>query len=225
MVSNTISNFKREGGISLETLQQKGPHLAMTGEPRGFSRVTAGFLSYDWEFREPLIGPREVQTPFELRGGAWDFSQVTAGQIDSSRLVSINSVFLSGGDRDLGVAFKVHLGSQASSRMEAKNSALLARCDGYLLEPNEWPKGSQASCAVLREDSGLLSRPRRKRRASSHNDGGISWIFSSCGATCGVYLELRWGYQGASRVSPGKSSLHSSCEGEHSIALESLQGK
>ena len=37
-------------------------------------------------------------------------------------LVSRNSVFLSRGDRDLGVAFKVHPGSQASSRVEAKKS-------------------------------------------------------------------------------------------------------
>ena len=29
----------------------KGLHLAMTGEPRGFSQVTAGFSSYDGEFR------------------------------------------------------------------------------------------------------------------------------------------------------------------------------
>ena len=27
----------------------------MTGEPRGFSRVTAGFSSYDGEFRLPLV--------------------------------------------------------------------------------------------------------------------------------------------------------------------------
>ena len=33
----------------------KGLHLAMTGEPRGFSRVTAGFSSYDGEFRLPLV--------------------------------------------------------------------------------------------------------------------------------------------------------------------------
>ena len=87
-------------------------------------------------------------------------------------------MFLSSGDRDLGVAFKVHLGSQASSRVEAKNSALLWSCDGYLLEPFEWPKGSQASYGVLRGNSGLLSRLCRKRRASSHddNDGGMPWF-------------------------------------------------
>ena len=53
------------------------------------------------------------------------------------------------------------------------------------------------------------------------NDGETSWFFSSCG----WILELRRGFKGASRVAPGKSNLHSSCEGELGIALESLQGK
>ena len=75
--------------------------------------------------------------------------------------------------------------------MEAKNSTLLSSCDGYLLEPIEWPKGSQASCGVLSEDSGLLSRPCRKRRASSHNDRGILWF---------VCFELQWDVWGFSRV-------------------------
>ena len=134
--------------------------------------------------------PREDQSPFELLGGAGDCSRVIAGQIDLSRLLSRKYVFLSNGNWDLGVTFKVHLGSQASSPMEAKNSALLSSCDGYLLEPIEWPKGSQCSCGVLREDSGLLSRPCRKRRASSCDDGSISWFCSSCGATCGIFLEI-----------------------------------
>ena len=138
--------------------------------------------------------------------------------------MSRNSVFLSSGHRDLGVAFKVHPGSQASSRVEAKKSALLSSCDGYLLEPIEWPKGSQACCRVFREDSGLLSRTCRKRRVSSRDDWGSSWFFSCCSTTCGVSLELRRGTQGASRVAPGKSSLHSSCEGDCNIPLESRQG-
>ena len=33
----------------------KGLQLAMTWEPRGFSRVAAGFSSYDGEFRMPLV--------------------------------------------------------------------------------------------------------------------------------------------------------------------------
>ena len=71
-------------------------------------------------------------------------------------------MFFSSCDRDLGVAFKIHLGNQAPSLVEAKNSSLLSSCDGYLLEPFEWPKGSQATCGVVREDSELLSRPCRK---------------------------------------------------------------
>ena len=93
--------------------------------------------------------------------------------------MSRNNVFLSSGVRNLRVAFKIHLGSQASSRVEAKNSALLLSCVDYLLEPIEWPKGSQASGGVLREDSVLLSMPCRKSRASSRNDGEISWVFLS----------------------------------------------
>ena len=94
-------------------------------------------------------------------------------------------MFLSTGDRDLGVAFQTHPGSQASFRVEAQNSALLSSRDGYLLKPTEWPKRNQASCGVLREDLRLLFRPCGKRRASSRNDGGGSWFFSSCSASVG----------------------------------------
>ena len=42
-------------GLLLRRCSGKGLHLAMTGEPRGFSRITAGFSSYDGEFRLPLV--------------------------------------------------------------------------------------------------------------------------------------------------------------------------
>ena len=76
-----------------------------------------------------------------------------------------------------------------------KNSVLLWSCNGYLLEPIEWPKGSQASCGVLRAYSGLLSSPCRKRRASSHDDG-VSRGFSRAAVRCVRFtskydLELR----------------------------------
>ena len=58
----------------------------------------------------------------------------------------------------------------------------------------------------------------QREGASSHDDGGTLWFFSSCGRI----LELRRGTQGASSVAPGKSNLHSSCEGELGIALKSL---
>ena len=42
--------------------------------------------------------------------------------------------------------------------------------------------------------------------------------------TCGVSFVFRQGTHGAPRVAPGQFSLHSSCEGDAGIALESLQG-
>ena len=141
--------------------------------------------------------------------------------------MSRNSVFLSSGDRDLRVAFKVNPGSQASSRVEAKNSALLSSFDGYLLDPIEWPNWSQASCGVLRGDSGLLSRPCRKKRASSRDEGescgfsraaGDVWCFSrvmsgsSGSLSCGPRevqspFDLRGGARHFSRVMAGESGL------------------
>ena len=47
-------------------------------------------------------------------------------------------MFLSRGDRDLGVAFQTHLVSQALSRGEAKDSTLFSSRDMYLVEPTEW---------------------------------------------------------------------------------------
>ena len=146
-------------------------------------------------------------------------------------------MFVSRGDRDLGVAFLMHPGSQSLSRGEAKDSALLSSCDGYLLEPTEWPKGSQASCGVWREDSGLLSRPCRKRRPSSRDEGGFSWVFSSCSASVGFlmryYGELReplmWrlGSQVSMRIERGSASLlwsHGRCIGPQEPLKKGFQG-
>ena len=68
---------------------------------------------------------------------------------------------------------------------------------------------------------GICLEMLQRERASSRDDGGTSWFFWSCSRI----LELQRGIQGASRVVPGKSNLHSSCEGELGIAVESLQGK
>ena len=50
-------------------------------------------------------------------------------------------MFLSRGDRDLGVAFQTHLRSQDWYIGEAKNSALLSSPNGYLLSPQSGLKG------------------------------------------------------------------------------------
>ena len=41
-------------GLLLRRCSGQGPHVSMTGEPRGFSWVGAGFSSYNREFRLPL---------------------------------------------------------------------------------------------------------------------------------------------------------------------------
>ena len=46
--------------------KEKGPHLPITGEPHGFSRVVAGFSSYDGELREPLVLAQGRPISFKL---------------------------------------------------------------------------------------------------------------------------------------------------------------
>ena len=65
-MSSTISNFKRECGISLEMLQRKRASSDDDREPHGFSRVAAGFSSYDGELREPLVLAQGRSISFEL---------------------------------------------------------------------------------------------------------------------------------------------------------------
>ena len=45
----------RNRGLPWRGRRGQGPHLAKTLEPRGFSRVAAGFSSYDGAFRLPLV--------------------------------------------------------------------------------------------------------------------------------------------------------------------------
>ena len=73
----------------------------------------------------------------------------------------------------------------------------------------------------FKREPGISLEKLQWERASSRDDGGTSWFFSSWGRILGLWR----GTQGASRVAPGKSNLHWSCERELGIALESLQGK
>ena len=161
-----------------------------------------------------LCWPWEAQSSIRVARESWGVVlESLQGQRDLIEACVQDLIFLSREDRDLGVAFPMHPGSQSLSRGEAKDSALLSSCDGYLLEPTECPKGSQASSSVWREDSGLLSRPCRKRRPSSRDEGGVSWVFSSCSASVGFLtrydVELReplvWhqGSQGFMSVAEG----------------------
>ena len=52
----------------------------------------------------------------------------------------------------------------------------------------------------------------------------ILWCFSSCSMKLWIPFKLRQGPLGTSRLVSGKSSLLSSCKGEHRFALQALQG-
>ena len=82
---------------------------------------------------------REVRSLFELREACQDSSQVTAVCHRAvSRVQLGNSVFLSSGDRDLGLPIKVQQGSQASPSVEAWNSAFLSSCQRAVRPPVEF---------------------------------------------------------------------------------------
>ena len=49
----------------------KGPHLEMTGEPRGLSGVAARFSSNDWELRETLVLPQGSPISIRVARGSW----------------------------------------------------------------------------------------------------------------------------------------------------------
>src|SRR5574337_517805 len=75
------------------------------------------------------VGPGKSNLPFELQRKAGDCSRVTAGPIDLIEACVLKPMFLSRGDRDLGVAFQTHPGRQAfiSSGSKEPRSALESR--------------------------------------------------------------------------------------------------
>ena len=62
---------RRNVGLLLRCCRGQGPHLAMTGEPRGFSRVAAGFSSYDGNSGFLLCWAREVQSSIRVARESW----------------------------------------------------------------------------------------------------------------------------------------------------------
>ena len=83
-VKPPVEFSERTRDCSLGPAGKEGPHLAMTVESRGFFRAAAGvwcFSRVHGELRESLsCGAREVQSPFEFRGGEWHCSRVMVGE-------------------------------------------------------------------------------------------------------------------------------------------------
>ena len=144
-VPGTVRPSRRNVGLLLRRCRGKGLHLSMTWEQRGFSRVAAGFSSYDGEFRMPLV----------LAQGSPIFHSSCEGELGLLLSHSrVNSPPL-GLCPETNVPLQGRQGSrgcvpdsprrQSSSGVEAKNSAPLYIRVVYLLKPTEWLKGSQAS--------------------------------------------------------------------------------
>ena len=224
-MSSIISNFKRKRGISLETLEQERAPSHDDGGTSGFSQVALGFSSYDGELREPLVLPQGSPISIRVVRGSWGLlshdcraNRPHLGFCPETPCSSPVATGISGLHSKFTQGVRPHLEWKQRTLLSSRVATVLS------WSPLSGLKGV-TSCGVLRWDSGLLSNSCRKRRASSRDDGGISWVFLSCGKMSGVSLELRQRTQGASDVGPGKTSLHSSCQGELWIALKSLQGK
>ena len=81
--------------------------------------------------------------PFELRRKAGPCSRVTAGPIDLIQACVQKPMFLSGGDRDLGVAFQIRCGARRG---------LLRRTESAALLPQRQRRRDVADGAPLRRD-------------------------------------------------------------------------
>ena len=88
-VQSTILHFSRYVGLLLRCCGGQGAHAAKTMEPRGFSRVAAGFSSYDGDFRLPLVLVLGSPTSLRVASESWGFcSSHCRAKETSSRRVS-----------------------------------------------------------------------------------------------------------------------------------------
>ena len=71
-MSSTLLRLKREGGISLETLQRKGASSRVEGRMSWVARIAAGHVEFlssgDGDFRDPLMLPQESRLHSSCEG-------------------------------------------------------------------------------------------------------------------------------------------------------------
>ena len=138
------------------------------------SRKRRGFQASSW------VGPGKPNLPLELRGKAGGSARVTTGPKRPHRGVCPGPNIPLKGRQASRVSIPDSPGGSGLAWRGSKDSAFLSSRDTDLLEPTEWTQGCRASSSVWREDSVLLSRPGKKRRPSSRDDGGVSWVSSGC---------------------------------------------
>ena len=62
-------------------------------------------------------------------------------------------------------------------------------------------------------EHGIAQHPMQGNHASSHGEGEVSLVFSSCARNLGYILELRWGWPFKTRVCSAMSGVVSSYDG------------
>ena len=126
-VSSTISNLKREHGISLETVQQEIASSRNDGGTLWFFLSFGGILELQRGTQGTSRFLKEVQSPFELRWGAGDCSWVTTRQIHLMK----TSV------QKLRVPLQWWQGSQCCIQTSARESGLVSSGSKELRSPLE----------------------------------------------------------------------------------------
>src|SRR5574341_1163648 len=128
--------YRRETGLILRCDRKVGnpfqtpPCSCDDGGATWFFSSYGGILELRRGIQDAsCVGPGKSNLPFELRRKAGDCSRVTAGPIDLILACVQKPMFLSRGDRDLGVAIQTHPGRQAfiSSGSKEARSALESR--------------------------------------------------------------------------------------------------
>ena len=115
-------------GFLLIPCSRKGLHLTMTGNLVVFLELwqDSGVMMRNSESLS--CWPREVQSPFELRGRAGDCSRDTAGQIDLI-LACVQKLHVCLQCRQgSGGCIQGSPGESGLTQVEAKNSTLLSSC-------------------------------------------------------------------------------------------------
>ena len=205
-MSSTLSHFKREHGVSLETLLWKRASSHVEGRISGLFMGCGGKRGVPLEFQWVSQVPAPVASK---KSGLFSSCQGPVGTPLGSLLVnravsrvpSGNSVFLSGGDRDLGLPIKVQLGNQASSGVEACNSAFLSSCQRgvrpsvefrwgiWVFQANR--QGRQASHPVVRGYSMFHWRQCRCIRTYLEQKGNSTFFFLAAGSA-GFHSRFNW---------------------------------
>ena len=188
-MSSTVANFKREQEFLLTRCSVKDPHLTLTEEPRGFSRVSAEFPSYD---------------------GTQGVSCVAPGCSVSIRVARGTAALLSNHGRGIGPKDVLKLESRALSRVAAGNPGLpqLVTVTSESFSGCLWEVRNTLSCeGPLGIPLGLV----QWKRASSRVEAGTSGFLSISDSDPRVSAELEQESQASSCVEEWNSACLLSC--------------